>query len=498
MMDTARKKSSYRQIFAALTANLVTFAYGVYTGWPATVQPLLQSSNTPLDVVLSDESISWSCSLGYMSAILGTLIWGVLADKFGRKITGYLTMAPFLVGWIIIMTSKSEYLLLLARFLGGLGGSGAAINSPMFVGEISDESMNAILGSLFILMYNAGVLYVYVFGTFMNYVYLNIACLAVSVAFMVIWYYIPESPTCLVRKNNISEARESLKWFRGTTNDKEVETELESLSMRSDQVCTASIGDYLETSTIKALIIGFIFQTGTQLCGINVILMYAVDIFNQSGSTLSPEMCTMLVGFVQVLGSVVACFVVTKADRKFFLISTYIIAAVSLYIIGGCFYAKFLDNTVNTGILPVLCLSMHVIAFSIGLGMVPYIIYTEIFSPNVRNVCMSGLMFWNNVLGFGVIKAYPYLLNSLHISGCFWLFAMACTIIVPITYFFIPETKDKTYDQIHNQLQLWFPGLNDKAKSVTSLSVNSTKVVVVESSDKKVYMENNQQCCSEP
>ncbi|XP_050422767.1 facilitated trehalose transporter Tret1-2 homolog [Adelges cooleyi] len=497
-MDTARKKATARQTIATLTANLVTFSYGVYSGWPATVQPALQSPATPLEGQLSDDSISWSNSLGYISAILGTLIWGVLAEKYGRKVTGYLTMAPFLISWVVLLLTKSEMSLLVARFLGGLGGSGAAINTPMFVGEVSDEHTNAALGSLFILMYNLGVLYVYVCGTCFGYTSLNSACLVVSVVFMVVWYTIPESPTCLVRKNKPVEARDSLKWFRGTDTDKEVEEELDSLTVRGDQVLPASMADFMEVGTVKAMIIGFIFQTGTQLCGINVILSYAVDIFDQSGSKLSPNVCTILVGLVQVCGSVIGCLIVTKGARKLFLISTYSAAAVSLYIMGGCFYATSFYKDVNTGLLPVACLSAHVIAFSLGLGMVPYIVYTEIFKPNVRNVCMSALMFWNNALGFGVLKAYPYMQDSLHISGCFWLFALACTVMAPVTYLFVPETRNKSFEYINNQLQLWFSGLETKAKSVTSLTVKNTKVVVVESKDKKVYMENNQICSNEP
>lgn len=402
--------------------------------------------------------MSWACSWGMLSAILGSFFWGLLADKYGRKVTGFLTMVPYLIGWIILLGIKTEMALMASRFLGGLGASGAAINVPMFVGEISDTKTNAGLGSMFILMYNMGVLYVYIFGVALEYDGLNWACLAVSVLFMVVWYYVPESPVFLVRRDRVDEAKASLRFYRCKDNDKEVEEEIGSINLHCGKHQTATqMSDFLQRDTIKALIIGIVFQTGTQFSGINVILMNTVDIFRHSGSTLSAETCTMLVGVVQVIGSIIALVVVNKAGRKFFLIGTYVLTVLALVTIGGCFFANQIDNTITTGLLPVFSLSLHVTAFSVGLGMVPYIIYAEIFPANTSNKCMSVLMFWNNMLGFAIVKAYPQISETLHISGCFWMFAVVCLLIIPFTYFCVPETKDKTCEEIHDSLLLWFP-----------------------------------------
>jgi len=441
-------------------ANLVSFSFGVYTGWPATVTPTLKSPNsTPLDHILTENSISWACSWGMLSAILGTFFWGMLADRYGRKLTGFLTMVPYLVSWIVLLEMKTETALMVSRFLGGLGASGAAINTPMYVGEVSDVNMRAGLGSLFILMYNIGVLYVYVFGVFVGYDMLNVACLAVSALYMVVWCYMPESPVYLVRRDRTAEAKRSLRWLRAKDNDKEVEEEMERLTQRGDQLTPATVKDYTQAATVRALLIGLVFQAGTQFSGINIILMNTVDIFKKSGSTLSAETCTMLVGVVQVIASVVASCTVNRAGRKFFLMVTYALTAVALITIGWCFHASKADKAYSTGLLPVLSLSLHVMAFSAGLGMVPYIVYAEIFPANVRNGCMSLLMFWNNVLGFGVLKAYPKMEETLHISGCFWLFGAVCVVVVPYTYLFVPETKDKMFDEIRDNMRSWFPDM---------------------------------------
>lgn len=472
-------------------ANLVSFTFGVYTGWSATVTPKLQdSSNTPLETVLTDESLSWMCSWGMFSAILGSFFWGLVADKYGRKVTGFLTMVPYLASWIILLRIKTETALMVSRFLGGLGASGAAINIPLYVGEISNKEMSAGLGSLFILMYNIGVLYAYIFGVYVSYESFNVACLVTSVLYMFVWCYVPESPVFYIRQGRMDDAKRSLKWFQGKDN---VDEEIAKMTNCGHHMSAATMADYTDRRTIKALAIGIVFQTGTQLSGINVILMDTVNIFKRSGgSTLSSENCTMLVGVVQVVGSIIAVCTVNRASRKFFLISTYTVTSLALITIGSCFYVTIVyEPYYNTGLVPVLSLSLHVMAFSLGLGMVPYIIYAEIFPANVRNMCMSVLMFWNNVLGFAVLKGYPKMTELMGAFGYFWMFGFMCLAIVPFTYFFVPETKGKTIKETHDNLLLWFPDIRNNEKK----TANITAAVPIENGIVEKVKSNGQILC---
>lgn len=439
--------------------NLVSFTYGVYSAWPAVVQGALTADPSPVGVALDRHAFAWIASLGMPGALLGTLFWGVLADRCGRKATGYLTMVPFLVSWAVLLAgARTEGALMAARFLGGVGASGAAVNCPMYVGELSDDRTRDVLGSLFMLAYNLGVLYVFVVGTFADYAWLNAAGLAASAVFVVAWRYAPESPMFLLRQRRTGEAIDALKWFRCAADSQDVQPEINRMLARIAGGPDAPCAEYLARGTVKALLVGLVFQTGTQLSGINVILAYAVDIFKRSGSHLSPAACTVLVGGVQVFASVFASCVVKRAGRKCFLIGTYLMTAAALFIMSWCLYASAPDGVApagTTGALPVFSLSLHVVAFSLGLGMVPYILYTEIFPPGVYNVCMSVLMFWNHALGFGVVKACG---DNMH-HQTFWALGAACLAIVPFAYLCVPETKDKSYEDVQRELLLWFPGI---------------------------------------
>lgn len=423
------------------------------------VQNALTSEESPVGAALDRESFTWTASLGILGALIGTLFWGLVADKYGRKVTGYLTMVPFLVNWVILLAVKTERALIVARLLGGMGASGAAVNCPTYVSELSDDGMKDVLGSLFMLTYNLGVLYVFTIGTFVDYTWLNVAGLTVSALFVIAWYYAPESPVYMLRRGDVDGAKANLMWLRCEDAESKVVPELKAKMTEMCETRVSGVRRYLERTTVKALLIGLVFQTGTQLSGINVVLTYAVDIFQQSGSHLSPSTCTIVVGAVQVFASVFASCLVKRCTRKFFMITTYVLTALALFTMGWCMHAQGLQSqddagAGNNGLVPVLSLSLLVVAFSLGLGMVPYIVYTEIFSADVRNVCISALMFWNHALGFGVVKACG---RHMHYQS-FWTLSAACLLIVPYTWLCVPETKDKSFETIQRELRLWFPG----------------------------------------
>lgn len=53
-------------------------------------------------------------------------------------------------------------------------------------------------------------------------------------------------------------------------------------------------------ATSKALVITLGLMVFQQLSGINAVLFYAGKIFQETGSTISPNLCAILIGIVQV------------------------------------------------------------------------------------------------------------------------------------------------------------------------------------------------------
>ena len=78
--------------------NLLALGYGTIVGWTSPFLPVLQSNESPLKTgpITLDEA-SWIGSLLCIGAIIGTLLFGWISERFGTKIAGCINALPIIV-----------------------------------------------------------------------------------------------------------------------------------------------------------------------------------------------------------------------------------------------------------------------------------------------------------------------------------------------------------------------------------------------------------------
>lgn len=83
-----------------LPVNLISISYGATAGWPSSAALLLKSDQlTPLSCgALSNDQLSWIGSLMGIGGLIGSILFGWLADRAGRKLTLCLIALPAIVG----------------------------------------------------------------------------------------------------------------------------------------------------------------------------------------------------------------------------------------------------------------------------------------------------------------------------------------------------------------------------------------------------------------
>jgi SP family facilitated glucose transporter-like MFS transporter 8 len=442
--------------FVFVAVNFATFSYGTWVGWPSAAIPKLQSNGGKNPV--TEDDASWIGSLMFVGFLCGTPIFGCISDKFGRKIAGLFIAVPAITSWLIITLCSSIHLIFVARFIIGLSTGGVLLVVPIYVGEISEDSIRGTLGSYLAIFGNIGVLFSYVVGSYTLYHDFAIICLSLPVIFFVTFLWMPETPVYLLRRGKVKQAKRSLEWFRGGKG-KDLEEELTkmSLSLREIQERNSYRNLYkdllLDQGMRRALIIGIVVSATQMLSGIYVILSYTATIFQMTGSDLSPQVSTIIVGSLLAAASILACLLMDRAGRKTLLVSSEIVMAICLTALGAYFYlqGQGFDLT-NVGFIPVVCLGLHLFSFGGGIGPVNMVLLSEIFLPHVRSTSASISTFVMAFLAFVVTKFYTDLNNAIGIHGSYWFFAVCCFLGALFSITFVPETKSRNVYSIYAEL----------------------------------------------
>lgn len=418
---------------------------GTMLGWTSPMQPLLESDDPPVgDRPLTRQEVSWVGSINFIGAILGTFLWGRLSDRFGRKATSLIIGVPFIVGWATVLFASNTVFLYIGRVIVGLGCSGAMINTPMYVTEIAQDEIRGALGSFLMGSVNTGCLFCYIVGAFVGYQTLTSVCLAIPVIYILAFVWIPDSPVYLYTKGKTEQAEKAMQWFRGGDI---VQAEKELMRLQGRARRTVGYKTLVESKgTIKAMLIGFGFIFGQQFCGILAILTYTVTIFKEAGSSLPPYVAAIIVGSLQCGASFLSSALVDKAGRKSLLGASYFFMGVCLVTLAAYFKYDL------PSWIPVLSLSLHVIAYSIGAGPIPFIVMAEIFTPDVRGIAMSVIQLLGTSLSFASVKLFPTLMSFLGQDGCFLFYGVCCIVLVFFTIFGVPETKGRPLQAIIKKL----------------------------------------------
>ncbi|KAK0080751.1 hypothetical protein PV325_013378 [Microctonus aethiopoides] len=449
-----------RQFIAAIIANLSTLAYGFVIGYASPSMALLQSPKSPLENgPLTDNQISWLNGIQVIGGIITLPFCTSLSEKFGRKITSCLISIPLGICWLSTIFTTTFVGILVARFLSGVAGAISLFIVSIYVTEISNDNIRGFLGSFLVFFINIGILLGYIVGATLSYQLSAIFGLAIPVIFIVFFVFMPETPVFFVRNNRIPEAIRSLMWLKNNdkqTVDKELLRleEFEKANSNDDNNRSVSVKSlFKDRGTIKGLIISLVLLNGQQLCGISIVVVYTSKIFEIAQSSLSPNASAIIVGVIQVIGSVLSTLLVERAGRRLLLLISCGGMAIAHICLGIFLYMQLnLFDVTPFKWIPITALSLFTLIYCLGMGPLPFVVSSEIFSSDICALANSVAQMCMWILAFFLLKFFPNLIEIFGMYGCFLLFACFCMALFIFTYFFIPETKGKSIKMILDEL----------------------------------------------
>ncbi|KOB67447.1 Uncharacterized protein OBRU01_19809 [Operophtera brumata] len=167
--------------------------------------------------------------------------------------------------------------------------------------------------------------------------------LAVSVLHLISVYFVaPESPIYYAMKENDAKVAKTLNLLgRG----QDLEKVLETFNKKEK---TNKIQDWTEIFTIKSnrmsLVITFTIGALQQTSGVAVVLFFATTIFHLAGSSIRPDIATIIIGVTRLVSSIIAPTFVERSGRKILLLISTMACAMSLMILGTYFYLERINS----------------------------------------------------------------------------------------------------------------------------------------------------------
>jgi len=394
--------------------------------------------------------MGWGVSSLLVGAIIGAFGSGVLTDKYGRKSILIIVALFFAVSCAVTALAASSTLFITARLFGGLAVGAASVLSPMYVAEVAPAKSRGMLVAIYQLTITLGILISYTINYWLhdvdnNWRWMFATGVVPSVLFFIGLFFIPESPRWLYKAGRKEESLKVLTRIGGSTlAEAEIIEIAESLKGNSVSI---SIRELFKLSSRKVMLVGFFLAIFVQISGINTIVDYAPKILLAAGVEIKNALLqTSLLGLINFLFTFVAISFIDKIGRRLLYLIGSMGMVVTLLLLAASFYLNM------DGMFTLICIMLFIAFFASCIGPVFWTLVSEIFPNRIRGKAVAFASFTQWIFNFLVVLLFPHFLASVGGAATFLFLALMSLLQWLFTYFYVPETKGKSLEEIE---QLW-------------------------------------------
>lgn len=402
-----------------------------------------------------------------IGGLIGSLVFGKIAERYGRRravvISSGLVNAA--VG-VQICGHKFWPVVFLGRIITGFCIGGISAVCPMYLSETAPTHQRAFLVSIFQVLVTVGILIgqLLAFGcsfwensdgqfilplTFIS-VFAILLCLAGI-------FYIPESARYLVSKNKLEQGAKSLgRTMKIPYTHGYVQQEIMDIQAAVEASRTSGNASWKELVTGKPkifyrVVLGISIMMLQQLTGINYFFYYGTSLFKEI-SDINPFATALILGTVNVIGTIALLPVVSKYPRRIVLMAGSLVMFFSFILFAslGSFTLYDLEtglvNTnVGTGMIILACL--FIIGFAGTWAPVSYLVISEMFPQRIRSKAISLAVASNWLINACITFLTPIATSSIGYKFGF-VFSFFTLISFIVVYFFVYETRGHTLEAI--------------------------------------------------
>ncbi len=421
------------------------------------------------------------------SALLGALAGaagaGLLSKAIGRKRSLIISAILFAISaWgsgLPDILPESISLMVFFRIIGGIAIGIASMNAPMYIAEISPAKNRGTLVTYYQMAVVIGFFVVFLVTYFIGnemteeqnisrgWRYMFWSEMVPATLFLVLLFMVPKSPRWLMLKGKEEEAKNILTRIHGKEMANKEFVEIKESIQQEGKAEKASI---FSKSLFPIIIIGTVLSILQQFTGINAVLYYGADIFEQALGFGKEDILLqqILLATVNLLFTFVAMFTVDKLGRKPLLIIGGFGMLIGFLMMGFTLYysdysqlnsAGLPTISSSEGIIALIGILLFIASFAMSMGPIVWVLLSEIFPNRIRSAAMSIAVAAQWLANYFVSQSFPIIVeseaNKLQVDGGVWnnalpyfIFSGFIVVIILFVWKFIPETKGKTLEEM--------------------------------------------------
>ncbi|KAF5280030.1 hypothetical protein FQR65_LT03285 [Abscondita terminalis] len=450
------KKIRYKQYICVLIVGILQTTVSMTSAWITPVLPWLLSEDTPLDAPLTNTEETWLVSVEQIGAIVGSLLAAVFTDVIGRKLVLLISPFPYIIGLTAIAFTKSPVGVIILNSFVGISTGIILTIAPLYIAEVSDKDIRGRLGIIQLILSSFGKIYVYSVSPYISYFALTLSVGIFPLVFVVLFSFMPETPHFLLKKRKIKSAHKSLKQLSvNDLSDHELAYKLKEIQEYVDKHVTnksSLIQLVFDPCNRRALFIAWALKTLLALSGVLVLLSYLQKLVDESGSSISPEVSSIILSAINLPSALVAVFLIDKLGRRPIYYISCCGCVVASLTLGTYFYLKEVGDVSDVLWIPTTCLCVYIILANLGINLVGDVVLGEIFSMNVKSVASSLSLIYAFTINFFVFRFFQPIADEVGIYTVFWILSVVSVFGFLFSIFVLPETKKKTFLEIQMQL----------------------------------------------
>ncbi len=432
---------------AALGGILYGYDIGVISGALLIIKKTIPMNDYELGMIVG-------AVLG--GGLVGNIITGSLADRYGRRTLILAACYIFILGIVCILFANNFVELLISRLILGLGVGVVSVAVPLYLSEMSPAEMRGRSITAFQLFLTFGIVLAYVVDLFLtpsgSWHAMFGVILIPAIILLVGMQFSPETPRWLLANQQTTEARRVLKLTRA---EHEVEAEYQEISASLQQE-EGGWRELFSASLVLPLSIALLIAVFNQLTGINSIFQYAPIVLQKAGfGSGSMEMLgTIGLGVVNFITTILSLCLIDYVGRRFLLrlgTGGIIVSAVFLALI-----PHFGLTSSQASMVSLIALLVYVFSFAVGPGVVVWLVISELLPTKVRGKGVALCLFVNSLASTILATVFLHILKLIGMSGAYWLFAGLTVPYFLIATYMLPETKRKSLESIHLYFQAKF------------------------------------------